>query len=82
VLLRYSVVHTVPALCRQTALSRRVHGEHVYPYLLRGLTCRYPNHIWGIDVISIPLQRSRRYLVAVLDWRSRYVVSWERDDML
>jgi putative transposase len=40
------------------------------------------HHIWGIDVTSIPLQRSWRSLVAVLDWRSRYVVSWERDDTL
>lgn len=63
-------------------LSRRAHGEQVYPYLLRGLTCSYPNQVWGIDVTYIRLQSSWMYLVAVLDWFSRYVVSWELDDTL
>lgn len=63
-------------------LSRRVHGEQVYPYLLRDITSSYPNHVWGIDVTYIPLQTSWMYLVAVLDWFSRYVVSWELDDTL
>jgi putative transposase len=63
-------------------LSRRAHGEQVYPYLLRDLTCSYPNQVWGIDITYIPLQTSWMYLVAVLDWFSRYVVSWELDDSL
>ena len=63
-------------------LSRRAHGEQVYPYLLRGLTSGYPNQVWGIDVTYIPLQTSWMYLVAVLDWFSRYVISWELDDTL
>jgi transposase InsO family protein len=63
-------------------LRRRAHREQVSPSLLRDLTCNYPNPIWGIDVTSILLQRSWRYPVVVLDWRSRYVVSWERDATL
>ncbi len=63
-------------------LSRRAHGEQVYPYLLRDITSSYPNHVWGIDVTYIPLQSGWMYLVAVLDWFSRYVVSWELDDTL
>jgi putative transposase len=63
-------------------LSRRAHGEQVYPYLLRGLNCTHPNQVWGIDVTYIPLQAGWMYLVAVLDWFSRYVVSWELDDTL
>jgi putative transposase len=63
-------------------LSRRAHGEQVYPYLLRGLTCSHPNQVWGIDITYIPLQTSWMYLVAVLDWFSRYVISWELDDTL
>lgn len=63
-------------------LSRRVHGEQVYPYLLRGLTSGYPNHVWGIDVTYIRLRGSWMYLVAVLDRFSRYVVSWELDHTL
>jgi putative transposase len=63
-------------------LSRRKQGEQVYPYLLRDVTCRYPNQVWGIDVTYIPLQAGWMYLVAVLDWFSRYVVRWELGDTL
>jgi putative transposase len=52
--------------------------EHrVYPYLLRGVTARYPNHVWGVDITYVKTQGSWLYLVAVLDWYSRYIVSWE-----
>jgi len=52
--------------------------EHrIYPYLLRGVKSAYPNHIWGIDITYIRLQGSWMYLVAVLDWYSRYIVRWE-----
>lgn len=49
----------------------------VYPYLLRGVTARYPNHIWGMDITYIRLEQGWCYLVAVIDWFSRYVVSWK-----
>ena len=54
----------------------------VYPYLLRGVKSAYPNHIWGIDITYIPLQRGWMYLVAILDWYSRYIVSWELSETL
>ena len=63
-------------------LSRRNHQEGVYPYLLRNITSAYPNHIWGIDITYIRLQAGWMYLVAILDWYSRYVVSWELDQTL
>jgi len=72
----------IAGICPRPNLSRRAHGEQVYPYMLRDLTSRYPNHAWGIDVTYIRLQTSWIYLVAVLDWFSRYVVSWELDDTL
>ena len=51
--------------------------EHpVYPYLLRNVTAERPNHVWGIDITYICLLHGWLYLVAVLDWYSRYVVSW------
>ena len=63
-------------------LSRR-HPEHqVYPYLLRNVTATYPNHIWGVDITYIRLRGNWLYLVAILDWYSRYVVSWALDDSL
>ena len=46
------------------------------------MTSRYPNHVWGIDITYIRLQASWMYLVAILDWYSRYVVSWELDQTL
>lgn len=58
-------------------------AEHrIYPYLLRNVTASYPNHIWGIDITYIRLQRGWMYLVAILDWYSRYVVSWALDQTL
>lgn len=60
-------------------LSRRKQKEQVYPYLLRGLSIDHPNHVWGIDITYIRMQKGWMYLVAILDWYSRYVVSWELD---
>ncbi len=63
-------------------LSRRHQAHAVYPYLLRGLTIHTPNQVWGIDITYIRLRRGWLYLVAVLDWFSRYVVSWTLDQTL
>ena len=51
--------------------------EHeVYPYLLRGLKITGPNHVWSTDITYIPLARGFVYLTAVIDWYSRYILSW------
>jgi putative transposase len=63
-------------------LSRRDSAHRIYPYLLRDLASAYPNHVWGIDVTYVRLHAGWLYLVAVLDWFSRYVVSWELDQTL
>ena len=60
-------------------LSRRNLQHQVFPYLLRGLSITAPNQVWGIDITYIRLARGWMYLVAVVDWYSRYVVSWELD---
>jgi putative transposase len=57
-------------------------GHTIYPYLLRRLTIDHPNHVWGIDITYIRLVSGWMYLVAILDWFSRYVVSWELDQTL
>ncbi len=63
-------------------LSQR-HPEHrIYPYLLRGVTAAYPNHVWSIDITYIRLVAGWMYLVAVLDLYARYIVSWALDDTL
>jgi len=57
--------------------------EHkIYPYLLRGLEIRHPNQVWSTDITYIPLQRGFMYLVAIIDWFSRYVISWELSNTL
>jgi putative transposase len=63
-------------------LSKRATEDRVYPYLLRGVTAQAPNQIWGSDITYIRLRNSWLYLVAILDWYSRYVVSWTLSDTL
>jgi putative transposase len=63
-------------------LSKRAPEHRVFPYLLRELAITQPNQVWGIDITYIRLRGSWLYLVAVLDWFSRYVVSWELDQTL
>jgi putative transposase len=63
-------------------LSKRSSEHRVYPYLLRGARLNYPNHVWGIDITYIRLLKGWMCLVAIIDWYSRYVVSWELDETL
>ena len=62
--------------------SKRRLEHQVYPYLLRGLTISCPDHVWGVDITYVRMQATWMYLVAVLDWYSRYVVAWELDQTL
>jgi len=64
----------------KTSISDKQHAK--YPYLLKGVTADYPNHIWGTDITYIRVKGTWMYLVAILDWFSRYVVSWELSDTL
>jgi putative transposase len=63
-------------------LSKRLIEHRVYPYLLRSITAQRPNHIWGCDITYIRLRHGWLYLVAIIDWFSRYVISWILDDTL
>jgi putative transposase len=63
-------------------LSRRSAAHSTYPYLLRNVSITRPNQVWGIDITYVRLQAAWLYLVAVLDWFSRYVISWELDQTL
>ena len=57
--------------------------EHrVYPYLLRGLAIERPNHVWCADITYIPVQRGFLYLVAIMDWASRYFLAWRLSNTL
>lgn len=53
------------------------HPEHAkYPYLLHGLNIDHPNHVWCADITYVPFKKGFLYLVAVMDWHSRKVLSW------
>jgi putative transposase len=70
------------AICPGPNLSKRSPQHRVFPYLLRHLVLTGPNHVWGTDITYIRLQTGWLYLVAVLDWYSRYVLSWELEQNL
>jgi len=76
---------TIQAYMREMGIFAIVPGPHtsqpapehqIYPYLLRNVTAEHPNHIWGIDITYIRLAHGWLYLTAVLDWYSRYMLSW------
>lgn len=69
-------------ICPGPNLSKRAQRAAIYPYRLRDVPAERPNHIWGIDITYIRLHGGWMYLVAVLDWFSRYIVSWELDQTL
>jgi len=63
-------------------ISKPHPANKIYPYLLRDIKASYPNHIWGTDITYIRMQGGFMYLVAFLDWYSRYVMSWELSDTI
>lgn len=63
--------------------TSKPHPEHtIYPYLLRGLDINEPNQVWCADVTYIPMRRGFLYLVAIMDWASRKVLSWRLSNTL
>lgn len=63
--------------------TSRPHPEHrIYPYLLRDLEVERPNQVWCSDITYVPMRRGFLYLVVVMDWFSRYVLTWELSNTL
>jgi putative transposase len=65
------------AIYPKPRLSNPAPGHQIYPYLLRGVKIERPNQVWSTDITYIRLRGGFIYLVAVIDWYSRYVLSWE-----
>lgn len=65
------------ALYPKPALSKRHPDHKVYPYLLTGLAITHPNQVWSTDITYVPMRNGFMYLVAVMDWYSRYVLAWQ-----
>jgi putative transposase len=66
----------IEALYPRRKLSQRGEGHKIYPYLLQGREVERANQVWSTDITYIPLAHGFVYLVAVMDWFSRFVLSW------
>ncbi len=66
----------IEAIYRKPNTSKPAPGHKIYPYLLSGLKIERPNQVWAIDITYVPMARGFVYLVAVLDWFSRRILSW------
>jgi putative transposase len=64
----------------KTSVSSPAHK--IYPYLLRGLEITHVNQVWSADITYIPMPKGFMYLVAVMDWYSRYVLAWQLSNTL
>ena len=72
----------IEALYRKPNLSRRHVAHPIYPYLLRHVVIDRPNQVWATDITYIPMRRGFVYLIAVIDWYSRKVLSWRLSNTL
>ena len=70
------------AIYRQPRTSQPTPERRVYPYLLRDLTITRANQVWAADITYLPMARGFLYLVAIMDWHSRYVVAWRLSNSL
>jgi putative transposase len=88
----YSVNHKrIARLMRRMGIQAITPGPHtsnpspehrIYPYLLRKVEIDHVNQVWSTDITYVPMRRGFMYLVAVIDWYSRYVISWELSNSL
>jgi putative transposase len=72
----------IEALYTKPRLSSPHPGHIKYPYLLRGIEITMTNHVWAADITYIPMARGFCYLVAIMDWASRMVLSWRLSNTL
>jgi putative transposase len=70
------------AIYQRPRTSRPAPEHRIYPYLLRGLVIERVNQVWAADICYIPMARGFLYLVAVMDWVSRYVLAWRLSNLL
>ena len=78
-LMRLMGLQAIYPRCRT---SQPAAGHRIYPYLLRDLAIDRPNQVWASDITYIPMAQGFMYLVAILDWHSRRVLSWRLSNTL
>ena len=79
---RLMQVMGIKAIYRRPRTSKSAPGHKIYPYLLSGLKITRPNQVWAADITYIPMARGFLYLVVIMDWYSRYVLSWRLSNTL
>ncbi len=67
----------IEAIYPKKRLSQAGENHKIYPYLLRGVEIKKVNQVWSTDITYIPMKGGFVYLVAIMDWYSRYVLAWE-----
>ncbi len=72
----------IQAVFPKKNLSRPNQGHHKFPYLLKGLQINRPDQVWATDITYLRMQAGFMFLVAVMDWYSRYVLSWRISNSL
>ena len=72
----------IEAIYPKPKTSQRNAQHKIYPYLLRDLRIEYANQVWSSDITYIPMQQGFMYLVAIIDWFSRYVLTWQLSNTL
>lgn len=75
-LMGLQAIYPRPRTSQPTSTHRR------YPYLLHGVEILRPNHVWSADITYVPMPRGFMYLVAIIDWFSRYVLAWRLSNTL
>jgi putative transposase len=65
---------------RKTSISAQ--GHKIYPYLLRGMIITHNNQVWSTDITYVPMRSGFMYLVAIIDWFSRYILTWRLSNTL
>jgi len=81
-ILRLMRIMGLKAIYRRPKTSVPAPGHRVYPYLLSGIEVTRPNQVWAADITYIPMARGCLYLVVIMDWYSRYVLSWKLSNTL
>jgi len=72
----------IKAIYRRPRTSKPAPGHKIYPYLLQEIKITRPNQVWAADITYIPMARGFLYLVVIIDWYSRYVISWKLSNTL
>ena len=79
---RLMQVMGIEALYPKPRTTNRNKEHEVYPYLLRDVTIEHCDHVWSTDITYVPMPHGYMYLTAVIDWYSRYVLSWRLSNTL